>query len=178
MKRTITLILIPVITIAAISALVKYIAMDRLSFAWALNFLLMLCVLAFTEALKSQLTSSYYHEKGWEQKGKIYEYLGINIFRKLLLWTGWEKLNKKANPVEKGTGALMHLHYQTKKNELGHVIIFFIVLGFNIFVAFRYGIVKSFGLLVLNVLLNVYPVLLQRYNRPRIARVLALSKRR
>ncbi|MCQ6959311.1 hypothetical protein [Mucilaginibacter aquariorum] len=177
MRKPLILISIAIITIGAISALVYYIRMDGLSFAWALNFLLMLCVLAFTESLKSQLTSSYYNEKKWEQRGKIYKHVGINFFRKLLVWIGWEKLNKKSNPIEKNTKALMNLHYQTKKSELGHVIIFFIVLGFNVFVAFKFGVLKSLWLLILNVLLNLYPIFLQRYNRPRIERAINLSKR-
>ncbi|MCF0069638.1 hypothetical protein LZD49_04090 [Dyadobacter sp. CY261] len=136
------------------------------------------CVLTFTETLKSQLSSSYYNEKVWESRGKIYESLGINWFRKLLIWIGWERLNKKSNPIEKNTKALMHLHYQTKQSELGHIIIFFIVMGFNIFVAFKFGLLKSLWLLTLNIFLNLYPILLQRYNRPRLARAINLSKRR
>ena len=178
MRKTLTLVLIAIITIGSACALVYYIKMDGFAFAWALNFLLMLGVLAFTESLKSQLTSAYYNEKGWEQKGKIYEHLGINFFRKLLVWIGWEKLNKKSAPVEKNTNALMNLHYQTKKAELGHVIILFIVLGFNVFVTFKFGVLKSLWLIILNVLLNLYPIFLQRYNRPRIERAINLSKRR
>ena len=178
MRRSLTLALIPIAAIASVYALVHYVKPDGFSFAWALNFLLMLCVFAFTEALKSQLTSPYYNEKEWEQRGKIYEQLGINAFRKLLVWTGWEKLNRKANPVEKDTNALMNLHYQTKKAELGHAIVLLIVLGFNVFVAFKFGVLKSMWLLILNVLLNLYPIFLQRYNRPRIARAINLSKRR
>ncbi|HEY9259931.1 hypothetical protein [Chitinophaga sp.] len=178
MKKTFILISIAIITIVAVCFLVKYMKMDRFMFAWALNFLLMLCTLTFTQALNSQFTSSYYDEKKWEQRGKIYEQLGINFFRKLLVWTGWEKLNKKSNPIAKTPEALINLHYQTKKNELGHVMIFFIVLGFNVFVAFKFGILKSLWLLILNVLLNLYPIFLQRYNRPRIERVINLSRRR
>ena len=178
MRKTLTIILIPIITIALIYALIHYIGMQGFAFAWALNFILMACVLTFTETLKSPLTSPYYLEKVWERKGKIYESFGINFFRKLLVWIGWERLNKKSNPIEKNTKALMHLHYQTKQSELGHVIIFIIVLGFNVFVAFKFGILKSLSLFILNILLNLYPILLQRYNRPRIERAINLSKRR
>lgn len=178
MKKTLTLILITIIGIGLVGTLVNYIRMDGFAFAWALNFLLMMCVFTFTETLKSQLTSSYYNEKGWEQRGKIYKYLGINFFRKMLVLIGWERLNKKASPVEKNIKALKNLHYQTKKSELGHLIILFIVMGFNVFVAFRFGILKSFSLLILNIILNLYPIFLQRYNRPRIERAINLSNRR
>ena len=95
MKKTATIILFAIATIGLTYALVNYIKMDGFAFAWALNFLLMLCVSVFIEASKSQLNSSYFDEKGWEQKGKIYELLGVNLFRKLLVLIGWEKLNKK-----------------------------------------------------------------------------------
>lgn len=176
LTKNLLLIFIVVITIALIYALTHYIEMQSFLFAWALNFMLMACVLTFTETLKSQLTSPYYNEKAWERKGKIYESLGINFFRKLLVWTGWEKLNKKSNPIGKNSKALTHLHYQTKKSELGHIIILVIVLGFNIFVVFKFGILKSLSLLILNILLNLYPILLQRYNRPRLERAINLSK--
>lgn len=178
MKKTLTLILIAILTIGSIYALVIYIKMDGFSFAWILNFLLMLFVVFFTDALKSPLASSYYNEKEWEQKGKIYQHLGINFFRKLLVWIGWEKVIRKTSPIEKNTEALMNLYYRTKKSELDHLIILVIVLGFNVFVAFKFGLLKSLSLLILNVLLNLYPIFLQRYNRPRIQRALSLSQRR
>ncbi len=178
MRKVLILIFIAIITIALIYALIHYIGVQGFLFAWSLNFMLMACVFAFTETLKSQLTSSYYLEKAWEQKGKIYESFGINLFRKLLVWIGWEKLNKKANPIEKNTKALMHLHYRTKQSELGHILVFIIVFGFTIYSVFKFGVLQSLWLLILNILLNFYPILLQRYNRPRIGRALNLSRRR
>lgn len=168
--------IIAILTIGLVYALARYIKMDGFAFAWALNFLLMLCVVAFTEALNSPLTSPYYDEKEWEQNGKIYERLGINFFRKLLVLIGWEKVIRKAFPIEKNNQALVKLYHQTKKSELDHLIILFIVLGFNVFVAFKFGVIKSLSLLILNILLNLYPIFLQRYNRPRIRKAVNLSK--
>jgi hypothetical protein len=65
MKKILTLILIAIITIGSIYALVIYIKMDGFPFAWILNFLLMLFVVFFTDALKSPFASFYYNEKGW-----------------------------------------------------------------------------------------------------------------
>jgi len=178
LAKSLLIIFIVIITIVLICALVHYMGMQGFLFAWTLNFLLMSCVFAFTETLKSQLTSPYYTEKEWEKRGKIYESFGINFFRKLLVWIGWEKLNKKANPIEKNTKALIHLHYKTKQSELGHIIIMIIVLGFTVYAAFKFGVLQSLWLLILNILLNFYPILLQRYNRPRIERAINLSKHR
>jgi hypothetical protein len=170
--------LISVATVGAMWALAYFIKMDGFAFAWALNFMLMFFALAFVEALNSQLSSTYFNERGWERRGKIYELFGINLFRKVLVLVGWEKLNKKANPVDKSTTALQHLHHQTKKSELGHVIILIIVLGFNIFVAATHGLAESKWLFLLNILFNLYPIFLQRYNRPRMERAISISQRR
>ena len=178
MRKTLILIMIVIITACLVGALVYYIKIDSFSFAWSLNFLLMMAALSFTETLKNGLNSSYYEEKHWERKGKVYENLGINVFRKILVWIGWEKLNKKTNPVKKDIAALQHLHFQTKKSELGHLIILVIVFGFNLFVAFKFGVLSSLWLFALNVLLNLYPIFLQRYNRPRIERAIHVAKLR
>ena len=141
-------------------------------FAWILNFMLMITVLFCTQLTKPRLASTYYNSKKWEMEGKIYEWIGVNLFRKLLVWMGWEKLNKKTNPVKKKPSALIHLEYSTRQSEFGHLVIFFIVSSFTIYVAIRFGITKSLWLLSLNVILNIYPIILQRYNRPRIHKLI------
>jgi hypothetical protein len=178
MRKVSILVFIVIITIVLLYALTHYIKMPGFLFAWILNFLLMSCVFPFTETLKSPLTSPYYNDKPWELRGKIYESIGINIYRKLLVWTGWEKLRKKSDPIEKNTNTLINMHYRTKQSELGHIIIFIVVLGLIVFVEFKFVILKSLWLLTLNILINLYPILLQRYNRPRIERAINLSRRR
>ncbi|MCI9844862.1 hypothetical protein [Flavobacterium pectinovorum] len=176
MKKKMLLGLIILVTTGLTYTLVLYIGVLGFQFAWILNFMLMMCVLMFTETLKSKGDSGYYKTKDWENKGKIYETFGINLFRKLLVLVGWEKLNKKANPVKNDLESLIHLEYRTKQSELGHLIIFFIVLGFTIYVALKFTFAKSLWLLVLNVIFNLYPILLQRYNRPRLQRALKLFR--
>jgi hypothetical protein len=70
-------------------------------FAWVLNFMLMMGVLYLTQTFRPRLTSPYYHAKKWEMEGKIYKWYGVNVFRKILVWVGWEKLKKASNPVKK-----------------------------------------------------------------------------
>lgn len=178
MRKAILICLNLIITILLVYGLVSRIGLQGFLFAWMLNLVLMMCVFFFTETLKSELKSKYYSEKEWERKGKIYESLGVNGFRKVLVWIGWEKLNKKANPVEKNLKALLHLEYRTRQSELGHLIIFFIVTGFTIYVALTFGLLASLWLFILNTVLNLYPIVLQRYNRPRLRKAIALSQYR
>lgn len=117
--------------------------MDSFLFAWVLNFMLMMEVLFFTQTFKPLLKSPYYQSKDWETSGQLYKWLGVNLFRKILVWVGWEKLNKASNPVKKNLDALELLEYRTRQSEFGHLIIFFIVVIFNIIVVFNYGFKQS-----------------------------------
>lgn len=177
MRKAILLGTIILLTIILAYGLVSYMGVTGFLFAWTLNFILMMCVFFFTETLAADLSSSYYTEKSWEQNGKFYEKFGVNFFRKLLVLSGWEKFNKKANPVRNDLNALKHLEYRTRQSELGHLIILFIVMGFTIFVAVKFSFGDSIWLLLLNVILNLYPIFLQRYNRPRLNRAIRLAMR-
>lgn len=145
-------------------------------FAWDINFALMLAVSSYTTTFNPKLTSAYYNPKKWEANGILYKWLGVNIFRKLLVLIGWEKVIRVASPVKKNLDAIKNLEHGTRQSEFNHLIIFFIVLAMNIFVVFRYGLTQSLSLFILNVIFNVYPVMLQRYNRPRLQRALRIRE--
>lgn len=125
MKKIFLPLLIVIAAIGSTGFLAYSMRTHTLAFAWALNFLLMFWVFVFTETQSMTLTSPYYQSKPWERQGKFYKYIGINLFRKLLVIVGWEKLNKKSNPIEKSAKALEHNLFRTKISELGHLIIFF-----------------------------------------------------
>ncbi|MBC3872666.1 glycosyl-4,4'-diaponeurosporenoate acyltransferase CrtO family protein [Undibacterium flavidum] len=177
MKKIFLPLLIVIATIASTMFLVSSMRMHSLAFAWALNFLLMFWVSIFTETQTKVLTLHYYRSQPWEKQGKFYEHFGINLFRKLLVVIGWEKLNKKANPIEKSAKALAHNLLRTKKSEFAHLIIFLIVVGMSVMVAINSRPRDALWLIIFNIIFNLYPVLLQRYNRPRIERALQLIQR-
>ncbi len=101
MKKNVSLFLIVLATVSSVFALAYFMKLESFTFAWALNFLLMMWISTFIEIHRSPLESTYYDEKTWERRGKIYEYLGVNFFRKLLVLIGWEKVIRKSNPIEK-----------------------------------------------------------------------------
>lgn len=177
MRKYFGLIIILITCILIICAVAIWKGLDSFVFAWILNFMLMMSLLSLTQTLKFKFTSKYYKIKEWEKDGELYHFLGINIFRKILVFIGWEKINKKANPVTKSLNSLLLLEYGTKQSEFGHLVIFFIVMGINIFVAIKFGFFQSIWLLILNVLLNFYPIILQRFNRPRFKKTIDSIKR-
>jgi len=176
MKKYLSLFVIVLVTAALVYVLVRTIGIQKAGFAISLNFLLMGGALMFTETLKSKLQYAYFGQQPWEAGGRFYKPFGINLFRKLLVIIGWEKLGKATKPVGKGAETLANLHYRTKIDELGHIIVLMVVSAFTVVVAIRFGLAKTLPLLLSNILLNLYPIMLQRFNRPRIARAMKLSK--
>lgn len=172
MRKFLITFLLGVFTCIIMYAIAVWQGLGSFLFAWILNFLLMVVVLYFTESTKPKLTSNFFESKKWEKEGRIYEWVGINFFRKLLVIIGWEKLNKTNNPVKKDLNTLIQLEYNTRKSEFGHILIFIIVLAVTIFVTIQFSMKETIWLIILNVILNVYPILLQRYNRPRIKRLM------
>lgn len=175
MHKYLTLTLLITLAIIVIYLVAIWNGLDSFLFAWVLNFMLMMSLLAITRTLQPTFSSTYYSVKKWEREGEIYKLFGVNIFRKILVWVGWEKLNKKTLPVKHSSEALKNLAYATKQSEFGHLIIFIIVMIFTIFVGLKFGMANAIWLLVLNILLNLYPMMVQRYNRPKFKRLLKMK---
>ncbi|MBF8964129.1 hypothetical protein I0P70_12815 [Pontibacter sp. FD36] len=174
MLKYLSTFFISLFAVSTIVVVAYLLGVTSFSFAWVLNFMLMMAVSSIMQTLKPKLTAKYFECKQWEADGKVYRWLGVHIFRKLLVWIGWEKLHKAANPVKKDLGALKQLEYNTRQSDFGHLVIFFIVLAVTFFVAYQYGLQQSLWLVFLNVVLNIYPIMVQRYNRPRLQRAIQI----
>jgi Na+(H+)/acetate symporter ActP len=176
MNKYVSVAVVFVIAVGISLGVAYWQGMHTFVFAWVLNFMLMMAVLHFTQTFQPSLSSTYYNSKKWEAEGKIYKWFGVHGFRKILVWVGWEKLNKPSNPVKKNLDALKHLEYGTRKSEFGHLIIFVIVLVIALCVGFYYGLRQSLWLHLLNIVLNAYPIGVQRYNRPRLQNAINKNK--
>ncbi|EJF11228.1 hypothetical protein [Pontibacter sp. BAB1700] len=119
MSNYLSTFFISLFAVSMILAVAYLLGVTSFSFAWALNFMLMTSVSSLMQTFKPKLTATYYNGKDWERDGKVYSWLGVNIFRKLLVWVGWEKLHKAANPVKKDLQALKKLEYNTRQSEFG-----------------------------------------------------------
>ncbi|WP_146153618.1 glycosyl-4,4'-diaponeurosporenoate acyltransferase CrtO family protein [Adhaeribacter arboris] len=121
--------------------------------------------------LHPSLHSAYFNNHAFEKSGKIYAALGVHWFRWLLVISGWEKLSQKNNPVRKTLPALQQFERATRVSEFGHSVIAIIIFALTVFVCIKYSVKEAFWLILFNVLLNIYPILVQRYNRPRLRRL-------
>ena len=117
------------------------------------------------------LPESYYKIKNPKLVEYLYKILGLKYFRVILLITFWgKKKNRKKyfNGTKKG---LINFIYQTKQSEFGHLGAFFLILICSIILLFNrlYFIVLIMTLL--NIIGNVYPIILQRFHRIRIEKI-------
>lgn len=140
------------------------------SFAWVLNFVLMAWFTYIDSLFTWKYRSPYFDSRRFEKEGAVYKYFGVNLYRKLLVWTGWERLRIKENKMRSNRSALEHAEFKSKSSEVGHSVIFLIVALVTVWVANTFR--EALWLIILNILLNVYPVLVQRYNRPRYRKLL------
>jgi len=158
--------------------LFPFMSMSSLSYSITLNFVLMMWMSIAQTLLRPALKSSYFNSHPIEEGGKIYEYLGVNFFRKLLVLSGWERSRKKETPIRKSLILLEYYEYRTRTSEFGHVIIAIIIAFISIYVCMVYSFKETIGLIFLNIFLNIYPIIVQRYNRPRARRVINKYKLR
>jgi hypothetical protein len=111
-----------------------------------------------------------------EQNGKIYELLGIKTFVK---FTPTEILariqKKKKRRVFKSKKGLIKYFRDTLIGELAHVASLCILLIGSIVFVVKEFYFEAIILCIINVIINLYPIFLMRYNRIRIASVLKKS---
>lgn len=130
--------------------------------------------------LDKVFTDRYYRIKKFEQDGEIYKKIGVDKFKRILLRSAITRRNEVPfknyflNSLSKK--GLIEFKNRTKKSERNHVIlgVIFLIYQFRIII-YMEGIVDfAFFILfsVLNIVLNLYPIFLQRYTRSRIERIL------
>jgi hypothetical protein len=143
-------------------------------FAFLINWLVMSWV-----ALTGQFVTfpafapTYYEIKPFERSGKFYERLGIYLFKRIVRRGLLSVFSPTLRfPAKKTTPALRVLEDEMRKAETSHLVIFFIILlpiGYALFK----GWFDAFAwLLLFNILFNGYPVMLQRYNRIKLQKLI------
>lgn len=114
----------------------------------------------------------YFRPYKVEKNGLIYDKLGIKTFLKLTPFEIASKIRKKKTTVIKNKKDLKKYYKDTKNGELAHLISFLVILIASILSIFKENYFISIILFFLNILVNLYPIFLMRYNRFRISRIL------
>lgn len=146
------------------------IRVDHWGFAISVNFLFMACFTLIFGVLHSPAYSSAYFEaRPFERDGAIYRWFGASLFRSLLWSSGWHRLTWGSGPLDGTLTSLRDFEYRTKGAELVHLLAMICVAGVTVYIGWRHSIRDTLWLVPSNILFNLFPVLLQRHNRPRVA---------
>ncbi len=126
---------------------------------------------------------SYFNLCSFERSGRLYERLGIRQFKRFA--SAGDFLNRRrrrADPefrnISDYSSAIDWEEGQTRFNELAHLgsLIFNLIMVGWLCYRGRY---TWLGLILfLNLMLNIYPIMLQRYNRARVRRLRLLRQAR
>lgn len=129
---------------------------------------LMLVGFLFFQAFKYvRMPSKFYIKKNYESKN-YFKYLGVNIFRLFLINSFFRYLNKRVYLKGRPKEYIFTYIEETKQSETSHIISGIFPLSIQL-LYLKYGLIEHFiSLTIFNILLNLYPFLLQRMNRFKI----------
>lgn len=127
--------------------------------------------LGFAYPTNKILPHAYYKIKNINSLHLIYKMLGVNYFKNFLLLTFYRKADNKKYFNGTKAGILL-FDYNTKQSEFGHLLAFGSILIVS-FILLFIGHNKVFlSIQPINIVLNLYPVLLQRKHRIQIQHIL------
>ena len=137
------------------------------------SFIVMFLVMAIVYWIS--MLSGPYMPAGWLrirrcERGGLYRWLGVLIYRWLLLRSPFAGLNKRIHL--RSRMGLPELERHMREAEVGHYITFALMLALTVFFALLRDPRFFLWLSLCNLIGNVYPIWLQRYNRMRVHRLL------
>ena len=128
---------------------------------WAL----MLVGFLFFQTFKYvRMPKDFYLQRKYETK-KYFKYLGVNIFRVLLINSFFRHLNNRVYLKGRAKDYLPAFIEETKQSETSHIISGIFPLSIQL-LYLKYGLIEHFiWISIFNIIFNFYPLLLQRMNR-------------
>jgi hypothetical protein len=135
-----------------------------IAFAFLTNWLIMAWIAVLGQTLIFTYPPRYFTIKPFERDGHIYEMVGIRVFKKLVR-RGPLSIFSPTLRFSGGKSALPMLEQEMRKGEAGHLTIFLVILLFAGMAMVRGWFDAAAWLLLFSVILNGYPMMLQRYNR-------------
>jgi len=139
-------------------------------FAWIINLFItgIFAFSGFAFPTQKLLPQSYYYIHNPKSLKKIYKVLGVNWFRKILLATIWKSQNQRKKYFDGKEKGISNLVEQSEKSEFGHLIPFIIICFLSLYLIAIGAIKLAVLSLLINLIGNLYPIILQRHHRMRI----------
>lgn len=146
------------------------------------SLLLVIAPVAAGWATARLLPERYYRIRAFESGGRVYEWLGIRLFKRFVPDGDYvNRLVRRSDPgyrLVRDADSLVRFEARTRLAEKCHVAGLWLALPCAAYALLLGWDGFALWLLLPNVPLHLYPVLLQRYTRARIQRVLARGGRK
>lgn len=155
--------------------------MDPSQFSWigiiAYSFVLNLFItgvfatLGFAFLTSKLLPDSYYRIKHSDKLKTIYALMGVEYFKSLLLLFFWGKEKNRKKYFDGSKSGIENFDTQTRQSEFGHLAALVSIAVVSVLILID-GHLKIFiTVTVINIIGNLYPVILQRNHRIQIQRM-------
>lgn len=140
-------------------------------FSFAVVWLPMMWLGTASRVVTPRLPASYHNLRAWERDGRVYEWVGIRLFKRLLRRGPMSVFNPHLRLPEKQTpDRIAFLRQRMCDAEASHAILFVLTNGYAVYVALIGVWLSTLSVLLFNLFVNGYPVMLQRYNRALLAK--------
>jgi hypothetical protein len=151
------------------------------AFSFVLNLFItgVFALLGFAFLTSKMLPSSYYNIKNAKSLTFTYNILGVAYFKFLLLKFFWGKENNRKRYFNGTKTGLDNFETQTKQSEFGHLAALITIALVSFYILFKGYIIIFCTINIINIIGNLYPIILQRNHRIQINRLkLILEKRK
>jgi hypothetical protein len=124
-----------------------------------------------SRVVRPRLPDAYHRIRPVEADGRLYDRLGVGVAKRLLRRGPLAAFNPDLHlPAERTPQRLAVLDRRMRDAEAAHAILFVATLVVVVHAVVRGWWAAAVATLVFDVLMNGYPVMLQRANRARLAR--------
>lgn len=154
--------------------------LGAMAFSFALNLFItgIFALLGFAFLTSTILPNAYYKIKNAKNLNLIYNILGVDYFKWLLLHFFWGKERHRKKYFNGSKTGIHDFDMQTRQSEFGHLAAFLTIAVVSFYLLLK-GYVLIFCLTnVINLVGNLYPIILQRTHRIQIERLQLLMDKR
>jgi hypothetical protein len=165
-RRVLFLIGTTAVFSALLAWLLRTFGMNSVAFAFFVVWLPMTWLGTISRFVRVRLPEACHTLRGFEHDGRVYERVGVRLVKRLLRRGPFALFNPGLHlPTERTPDSLMRVDDRMRGAEASHLILFVLTLALVAHAVIRGWWLVASVTLLFDVLVNGYPVMLQRYNR-------------
>lgn len=151
-----------------------------IAFSFALNLFItgIFALLGFAFLTSRILPNSYYKIKNSQNLTFTYKILGVEYFKFLLLKFFWGKQNNRKKYFNGTKTGIEDFDTQTRQSEFGHLVAFITIGIVSLYILLKGYVVIFCITTFINIIGNLYPIILQRIHRIQIERLKKILNKR